>query len=111
VASNTTGEPSGYWTNGTSIYWSPLPSGVSTVRYYGFSRAANITAGGTFAYDDGVAFPVATFATQLVKLGLDDDPKDLSAIAVEMFTQVLDQLSLGNRDGASGLEYTQIHME
>jgi hypothetical protein len=81
------------------------------VRWYGFQRAANITAAGTFAYDDGAAFPIAVFAAQLIKLGLDDDPKDLSSLAVEVFSQVLDQLSLGNRDGAVGMEYTQIHTE
>lgn len=111
LVSPTSGEPSRYWTNGTNIYWSPLPSGVSTVRWYGFQRASNITASGTFAYEDGVAFPLATFAAQLLKLGIDDDPKELSALAVEAFSQVLDQLSLANRDGAVGLEYTQVHTE
>jgi hypothetical protein len=81
------------------------------VRWYGFQRASAITAGATFAYDDGVAFPIAALATQLMKTGIDDDPKTLSALAVEAFSQVLDQLSNGNRDGAVGLEYTQIHSE
>jgi hypothetical protein len=111
VSPSSTGVPTRYWTNGTNIYWAPLPSGTSTVRWYGFQRAANITAAGTFAYDDGAAFPIAVFAAQLIKLGLDDDPKDLSSLAVEVFSQVLDQLSLGNRDGAVGMEYTQIHTE
>lgn len=103
------GKPTRYWTNGTSIYWDPLPNDAHTVRWYGFQAASNITAGGTFAYPDIVALPLASFAVRLYKLGLDDKTEDLSTLAVETFSKTLDTLSSAQRDGASGLEYTQVH--
>lgn len=109
VSSNLTGKPRAYWTNGTSIYWDPLPDGVSTVRWYGFSAAANITASGTFAYPDIMAMPIAGFAAALYKGGIDDDPKDVGGLAQSAFGSALDALALFNRDGARGLEYTQVH--
>lgn len=104
-----TGTPSAYWTNGTSIYWSPLPSGTTTVRWYGFQAAADITAAGTFAYPDVVALPLASYATQLIKSGLDDDVTVLAGLANSTFTAALDAMEHFNRDGASGLEYTERH--
>jgi len=109
ISSSTSGVPSAYWTNGTSIYWSPLPSDVSTIRYYGFSAAANITASGTFAYPDIVALPIAAFAVALYKGGIDDDPSVLGALASTTFDNVLDTLGNFNRDGAKAPEYTSIH--
>lgn len=111
LSTNATGKPRAYWTNGTNIYWSPLPDGTNNVRYYGFSAAANITAGGTFAYPDIVAFPLATFAVKLIKTGIDDPIQDFSAVAQEVLKPTLDALSNFNRDGAKGFEYTQVHTE
>ena len=75
VASNSlTGKPRGYWTNGTNIYWDPLPSGTHTVRYYGFVAAAAITAAGTWTYADAYAYPIATLASRIMKVTLDDPP-------------------------------------
>ncbi len=105
------GEVGGYWTNGLNIYWSPLPADVYTIRWYGFQRQSDITASGTFAYEDMVALPLASFATRLVKSGLDDNASDLSALALETFSQALDALGNLNRDGATGLAYTRIHRE
>jgi hypothetical protein len=109
LISNSTGEPSRYWTNGTNIYWSPLPSGTSTVRYYGFASAATITASGTFAYPDMVAFPMAAFAASVLKVGVDDDPSSLGSLSTATFDPVLDALTQFNRDGAQAIEYTQVH--
>ena len=106
---STSGAPTGYWTNGTSIYWQPLPSGVSTVRWYGFQRASNLTAAGTLAYDDIVALPLASLAVRMIKGGLDDEVKEISSLALEAFSQALDALGNVNRDGATGLEYTEVH--
>jgi hypothetical protein len=39
------GEPYAYWTDGTTIYWNPLPNATHTIRYYGFKAATDITAG------------------------------------------------------------------
>lgn len=105
------GKPKAYWTNGTYIYWSPLPDGAYTVRYYGFTAASAITAGGTFAYPDIVALPLAIFAGKLMKMGLDDPSDDLDTLAGQIFKPVLDTLSNYNPDGAKGLEYTTVHSE
>lgn len=109
LSTNTTGKPRSYWTNGTNIYWSPLPDGVNTIRYYGFSAAAAITAVGTFAYPDIVMLPLATFAVKVLKAGLDDSIGDISRLAAEAFDPVLDALTAYNRDGAEPLVYRYGH--
>jgi hypothetical protein len=106
-----TGRPRAYWTDGSNIYWQPTPSQEYTIRWYGFQAASDISAAGTFAYPDIVAFPLASFAARLIKVGLDDEATDLAGLATETFSPVLDSLFLFNRDGASGLEYTQFHQE
>jgi hypothetical protein len=111
LLSSGTGQPTHYWTNGTLIYWAPLPSANETARWYGFASAADITAVGTFAYPDICALPFAAFAVQLLKSGLDDDVADTASLAVTTFNPVLDTLQLFNRDGAVGLEYTEVHSE
>ena len=108
-ATGSTGKPRGYWTNGTNIYWDPLPDGTNTVRYYGFSSASDITAGGTFAYPDIVRLPLAAFAVRILKTGIDDNPEDAARFAEQTFTDVLDAMAIFNRDSARGLEYTQRH--
>lgn len=108
-STSSTGKPRAYWTNGSNIYWSPLPSGTHTVRYYGLASAANITASGTFAYPDIVAMPLATFAGRLLKTGVDDPAEDFSGLATQLFQPLMDSLFLFNRDKAEGLEYTRSH--
>lgn len=116
LADSASGEPVAYWTNGTSIYWNPLPSGTYTVRWYGFQRAASLDLEldpqgdlTDFAYDDGVALPIAAFAVRLIKSGLDDDPAAQATLAAETFNPILDTLSSALRDGAAPFEYTQEH--
>src|SRR3990167_4602633 len=36
TSTTSTSRPRAYWTNGTNIYWDPLPDATHTVRYYGF---------------------------------------------------------------------------
>lgn len=108
ISSSTTGQPRAYYTNGTNIYWDPLPDATHTVRYYGMAAATSITAGGTFLFPDACAFPFATFAAHIMKAGL-DDPSDLIELANFVFTPIFDLFSRFNRDGAVGLEYTQVH--
>jgi hypothetical protein len=107
----TPGKPVAYYTNGTNVYWNALPDATYSMRWYGFQVAADITAGGTFAYADIVALPIASFAVKLMKSGLDDSVTDIAQIAFETFKATLDALGNFNRDGASGLEYTQSHTE
>ena len=106
-----TGTPSAYWTDETNIYWAPVPAGVYTLRCYGLYSAADITASGTFSYKDLLMLPLASFACRLVKMGVDDPIQDVAGLAQETFKASLDALSNFNRDGATGLEYTQIHTE
>ena len=109
VLTSSTGKPKAYWTNGTNFYWNPLPDATHTLRWYGFSAAANITAAGTFAYPDIVALPLAIYAVKLMKLGIDDAIDDAASIVTEVFDSTLDTLTAFVRDGAVGFEYTQIH--
>lgn len=110
ILTSSTGEPQAYWENGVSIYWSPLPDATYTVRWYGLKVADDITAGGTFAYPDIVALPLAAFAVQLMKMGIDDPTQDVAGLSGQIFGPVLETLSKHNRDGAKGLEYTEMHL-
>ena len=98
VSSSTTGVPRAYWTDGTNVYWDPLPSGTHTIRWYGFQRLSDITAGGTFGYDDSVIVPLATIAVKMLRIGLDDDVTQYTELATEVFNSVLDSLSNFRRD-------------
>jgi hypothetical protein len=106
-----TGRPVRYWTNGTNIYWDPLPDGTHTVRYYGFKAATDVTAGGTFAYPDIALMPVATYATKLLRVGKDDDPTGAMTTALEVFRSTIDALSRFNRDRTPGYDYRYFHSE
>lgn len=109
TSSNSTGKPVGYFTNGTTVYWDPLPDGANQVRWYGFTVAADISAAAIFAYPDIVRLPLATFATAVLKLGVDDDPSALNSLSTNLFSGVLETLGGFNRDGAAPLQYTQDH--
>ncbi len=111
ASSVASGSPTGWWTQGSYIYWSPLPSGVTYCRLYGFMRAADITASGTFTYDDGVMFPIAGMAARLMAIGVADPTTDLTGLANEYFEAILDTLERFNRDGGQDLTYTRIHRE
>ena len=107
----TTGKPQRYWTNGTDIYWGPLPDATHTVRYYGLVAASDITASSTFAYPDVAIGPVADFATRMLKIGKDDDPTPISQLGLDMFGPVLAQFGRFNRDRAPGYDYRYLHTE
>jgi hypothetical protein len=108
AAFGTRGKVNGYWTNGSLIYWSPLPSEAATVRWHGFTPANDITAGGTFAYRDIAAMPIAAFAVKMMRAGVGDDSMDLNE-ATAAFDPVVKRLANFNRDKAPGLVYSQSH--
>lgn len=110
LSTTTTGKPTRYWTNGTSFYWNPTPDATYSVRVYGLIAASDITANGTFAYPDIVAFPLASFAAAIIEEGLDDDG-GLTSMAATVFDPLIQSQSNFNRDGARGLEYSEIHTE
>lgn len=109
LSSTSTGKPRYYSTNGSVIYWNPLPDSANSIRWYGFQRASDITASGTFAYDDGVMLPLASFAVKLMKISVDDSGQDLDSLAQQAFSAVLDQLANFWRDGAKPLVYSEAH--
>lgn len=102
------GRVNSYWTDGRNIYWSPFPSQADTVRWYGFQSAADITAAGTFAYNDIALLPIAGFAVKLMRAGVGDDTVDLNE-ATAVFVPVVKQLANFNRDRASVLLYKNVH--
>lgn len=103
------GRPSAYWTNGTRIYWSPLPDAPHSVRWYGFSAASDITAVGTFAYDDQCILPFAMLAVKLIRVGLDDSVVELSDFGAETFNTLMEALSGFRRDGSGSYQYRYRH--
>ena len=105
----TSGKPRAYWTNGTNIYWDPLPDATHTVRYYGFSVAAAITAAGTFAYPDFAILPLAIFAVKIVKIGIEDSVQDLTALARDVFDPTIKLLGNYQRESAPGYQYKHSH--
>lgn len=109
LAMGSGGKPVAYYTNGTSIFWSPLPDGTHTVRYYGLVAEDDITVGGTIAYPDTLLLPLASFAVKLLGMGVGDETGELAQLAAATFGPAIDSLSRFNRDGAPSFEYSQIH--
>ena len=107
----TTGRPVRYWTNGANFYWDPLPNATHTIRYYGFTAASDLTAGGTFAYPDIVLMPLASFATKLLRVGKDDDIAGVTSSMDEQFHSTIEALTRFNRDRAPGYDYRYVHTE
>ncbi len=103
------GKPTGYVTNGRLIYWDPVPNGSYTVRWYGLQTASDISAAGTFTYDDVAILPLASFACRLFDIGLDDDAGDVGTLAENTFRPLIKQMANFNRDGARGLRYRDYH--
>lgn len=109
TTSPTAGRPTGYWEDHSNIYWTPVPDGTHTVRWYGLQRASDITAGGTFAYDDAIAYPLAATAAKLMKIGLEDDASVLGSVANEFLVPAVRALDRHNRDGGTALIYSRGH--
>ncbi len=104
-----TGKPVRYFTNGTSIYWDPLPDATHTLRWYGLQRQSDISAAGTFAYDDGVAMPLAVFAVQILRRGLDDPIADYIELAREVFGSQITAMRRFQRQRAPMRQYRYAH--
>jgi hypothetical protein len=107
----TTGRPVRYWTNGTNIYWDPLPDATHTVRYYGMKAASDITAAGSFAYPDIVMLPIASFAVKMLRTGKDDEVAPITEVGMQVFGPVIQSMSRFNRDRAPGYDYRYTHTE
>ena len=107
--STSSGRPTAYWTNGTTIYWDPLPDATHTVRWYGFQRVSDIAAADTFAYDDGVALPLAIFAVEILRRGLDDPIQDYIAMANQIFSSQITMMKRYQRQHAPARQYRYMH--
>ena len=107
----TSGRPVRYWTNGSNIYWDPLPDATHTVRYYGMKAASDITAGGTFAYPDIVMLPIVQFAVRMLRIGKDDEAGPVIDLGNQIFGPVIQTLARFNRDRAPGYDYRYTHTE
>jgi hypothetical protein len=106
---SSTGRPDAYYTDGTSIYLSPTPDAIYTLRYYGFISASDITAGGTFAYKDIARLPMAVFATRLMSIGVNDEQGDLMELAQEVFKPVLRAYDNFRAESGRGFQYKYNH--
>lgn len=109
TASNSADSPDSYYTNGRTIYWSPTPDKVYYLRCYGFKSASDITASGTFAYDDELRLPFASFAVRILRIGVGDDVADVGALASQTFSSAISSQTGFNRDGAVGFTYKYGH--
>jgi len=109
--STTSGRPKRYYTNGTLIYWDPLPDATHTVRYYGLKLADDITASGTFAYPDSAALAVAQFAVKMLRTGKDDDVSSITEVGMQVFGPVIRGMARFNRDRPPGYDYRYFHTE
>jgi hypothetical protein len=107
----TSGRPSGYWTNGSTFYWQPLPDAVHTLRWYGWQRQTAITAGGTFLYDDGVAEALAALAVEILRIGFNDTASVtvISHLAREVLHDVLKMMRRFQRRRPQGRTYEYMH--
>lgn len=103
------GRPGAYYTNARLIYWAPQPDAIYTIRWYGLQAASDITASGTFAYDDRAMLPMATFAVRLVRTGLDDPVENYMALAQDIFTPTIKMMSNFKREEAAGYNYRYNH--
>lgn len=109
VAPSGTGAPRSYYTNARLIYWDPLPDATYTVRWYGLQQATDITAVGTFLYDDTAMLPLAALAVAILSRGVGDDAQDITSLASSILGPVVEELAGHDRDGGAQFEYSRIH--
>lgn len=109
AASTTAGIPRRTYTNGRQLFWDPVPDGVYTVRWYGLQQQADLTASGTVTYPDICLLPMANFAVQMLRTGLDDDPAAYDALAKTVFEPVVSALTQFRRDRPQPFQYSYSH--
>lgn len=103
------GAPNGYWENGTDIYWSPTPSRLYTVRWYGYQSVGPVEASDPLPFRSICILPLAIFAGEIMKIGVDDSPNDLMGLAQKVFNPTIQTLSAYSRERGKGLEYRYTH--
>jgi hypothetical protein len=103
------GRPGQAYTNGRLLYWAPSPDNAYQVRWYGLQQQADITVTDAIGYVDLCLTPLATFAVQLLRTGLDDDVTQYTALAATMFEPVVASLTGFRRDRAAPYQYRYSH--
>jgi hypothetical protein len=104
------GSPARFSYDSASLYWTPVPDAVYTVRVYGYYAKADLSARtDTFNLPDIFSMPLVAFAARLIKIGVDDPSQDLQGLADEMFLPVIRGLRTPVR-GARPRHYTQVHV-
>ena len=103
------GPPWQAYTNGRLLYWAPAPDSVYTVRWYGLQQQADITVTDAIGYVDLCLTPLATFAVQVIRTGLDDDATQYDALAHTTFEPVVAALTGFRRDRAAPYQYRYSH--
>lgn len=107
----TEGRPRYYWTQGTLIYWNPIPDEVHTIRWYGLKTKPDIAVASTYPYPDHSILPLATFAVRLLQAGVDDDEQNYQALAGEVFEPTIAQMTRYLRDRPPAYRYRFLHTE
>lgn len=106
----TSGVPYAYYGNMKNFYWLPLPSGVNSLRVYGFlEKARFVDRNSDFNYPYRCHLAFATFATRLLQQGADDVSLDLEELSGQAFGPLMKQLRKFDRTGPHGREYTEYH--
>lgn len=102
-------KPLAYYTDGTYVYWAPVPDTDYSLRWYGFQAQADITAAGTYGYTDITMLPVATFAVRIIRTGLDDDVTNYTRMATDTFEPVVNLLGNFQRQRGAPYQYRYYH--
>jgi hypothetical protein len=103
------GRPWQAYTNGRLLYWAPYPDNAYSVRWYGLQQQADVTVADPVAYADLCLTPLATFAVQMIRTGLDDDVAQYTALATTIFEPVVASLTGFRRDRPAPYQYRYSH--
>jgi len=104
------GQVGGYYGNMRDFYWMPLPSGATSLRIYGFfSQPELATRASAFGYPLQCKSALATFATKILKVGVDDDPTNLDDLASTIFKPLLRSLHRFDRSEPEPRYYGDVH--
>lgn len=103
------GEPTAYSVYGSRLLWDNTPQAADTFRVWGFQEADDLTAGGTFAYQNNLIYPVCAIAARMAKLQVDEDDARIRRFAQELLSGPLEQIRKKWRDGPSLPRYSRSH--
>src|SRR5262252_7269361 len=109
AASTTSGRPWRVYTNGRSLFWAPCPDRDYQLRWYGLQQQAAITPVNLIMYPDVCLTPLANFAVQMIRTGLDDDASGYAALATTVFGPVVTALTNFRRDRPTPFQYRYSH--